>query len=51
MNWQADLLIRARQKALGWNNKKVAGRATGNKDNTHFDYLIDCGGVLADNLS
>jgi hypothetical protein len=39
-------------KALEWNNKKVAGRATNSKDNTYFDYLIDCGGgVSADNLS
>jgi hypothetical protein len=39
-------------KALDWNNTKVAGRAANNKDNTYFDYLIDCGGgVSADNLS
>ncbi|MDH4987030.1 YbjN domain-containing protein [Aminobacter anthyllidis] len=39
-------------KALEWNNKKVAGRASNDKENTYFDYLIDCGGgVSAANLS
>ncbi|GAA4125007.1 YbjN domain-containing protein [Aminobacter aganoensis] len=39
-------------KALDWNNKKVAGRASNEKDNTYFDYLVDCGGgVSSGNLS
>ena len=39
-------------KALEWNNKKVAGRAANDKENTYFDYLVDCGGgVSASNLS
>lgn len=39
-------------KALDWNNKKVAGRAANSKDNTYFDYMVDCGGgITADNLS
>lgn len=39
-------------KAMDWNNKKVAGRAANSKDNTYFDYVVDCGGgVTADNLS
>lgn len=39
-------------KALEWNNKKVAGRASNDKENTYFDYLIDCGGgVSSTNLS
>lgn len=38
-------------KALDWNNKKVAGRAANDKDKTYFDYLIDSGGgVTSDNL-
>ncbi|WP_269933248.1 YbjN domain-containing protein [Aminobacter sp. HY435] len=40
------------KKALDWNNKKVAGRASNDRDNTYFDYLIDAGGgVSPDNLS
>lgn len=39
-------------KAMDWNNKKVAGRAANSKDTTYFDYLVDCGGgVTPDNLS